>query len=362
MAEKITVQDLMECGVHFGHQVKRWNPKMKDFVYGVRNGIHIIDLTKTMTQLAEACNFLQKVVYDGGNVLFVGTKRQAQAIVKEEAEKTGMFYMAERWLGGTLTNHTTIRKSINKMRSIDKQSEGESAKMTKKEQSSLNRKSEKLHRNLDGISQMRKMPAAIVVVDTCNESIAIKEAQKLNIPIVAIVDTNADPEEVLYPVPGNDDAIRSIKILTKVIGDSISVAAELYRQKAAEEKAEKAKKRAEEFEKAKKEKAERKASAKKAPARRPAPKKEEAKVEVKPEPKKVAPKKAETVAEPKKEVKVEVKPEPKKVAPKKAETAAEPKKEVKVEVKPEPKKVAPKKAETAAEPKKEVKVEEKPAK
>jgi small subunit ribosomal protein S2 len=318
MAEKITVQDLMECGVHFGHQVKRWNPKMKDFVYGVRNGIHIIDLTKTMVQLADACNFLQKVVYDGGNVLFVGTKRQAQAIVKEEAEKTGMFYMAERWLGGTLTNHTTIRKSISKMRSIDKQTEDESAKMTKKEQSSLKRKAEKLHRNLDGISQMRKMPAAIVVVDTCNESIAIKEAQKLNIPIVAIVDTNADPEEVSYPVPGNDDAIRSIKILTKVIGDSVAVAADLYRQKAAEEKAEKAKKRAEEFEKSKKEKAERRAAVKKAPARRPAPKKVEVKAEAKVEVKKVAPKKVE--------VKTEAKAEVKKAAPKKTETVAEPKK------------------------------------
>ena len=160
--------------------------------------------------------------------------------------------MSERWLGGTLTNHTTIRKSINKMRSMDKQVENDSSKMTKKEISSLNRKSEKLHRNLDGISMMKKMPAALVIIDTSNEGIAIKEAQKLNIPIVAIVDTNADPEEVSYPVPGNDDAIRSIKILTKVIGDSISVAAELYRQKAAEEKAEKAKRRAEEMEKVKK--------------------------------------------------------------------------------------------------------------
>ena len=287
MSEKITVQDLMECGVHFGHQVKRWNPKMKDFVYGVRNGIHIIDLTKTMVQLADACNFLQKVVYEGGNVLFVGTKRQAQAIVKDEAEKTGMFYMSERWLGGTLTNNTTIRKSINKMRSIDKQVETDSDGMTKKEISSLNRKAEKLHRNLDGIAQMRKMPAALFVVDTHNESIAIKEAKKLNIPIVAIVDTNADPEEVDYPIPGNDDAIRAIKVLSKVVGDSVLVAAELYRQKAAEEKAEKAKKRAEEAEKAKKEKAAkraaRKPAAKKTTARKPAAKPAE-KVEAAPAP------------------------------------------------------------------------------
>jgi small subunit ribosomal protein S2 len=328
MAERITVQDLMECGVHFGHQVKRWNPKMKDYVFGVRNGIHIIDLTKTMKQLADACNFLQKVVYDGGNVLFVGTKRQAQAIVKEEAEKTGMFYMAERWLGGTLTNHTTIRKSINKMRSIDKQVEDESARMTKKELSSLNRKSDKLHRNLDGISQMRKMPAAIVVIDTCNEGIAIKEAQKLNIPIVAIVDTNANPEDVAYPIPGNDDAIRAIKILAKVVGDSISVAADLYRQKAAEEKAEKAKRRAEEQEKAKKERAERrnkKAAPRKAAPRKDAPKKTEAKVEapVKVEVKTEAPaKKAPAKKAPAKKAPAKKAPA-KKAAPKKAEDKKE---------------------------------------
>ena len=347
MAEKITVQDLMECGVHFGHQVKRWNPKMKDFVYGVRNGIHIIDLTKTMVQLADACNFLQKVVYDGGNVLFVGTKRQAQAIVREEAEKTGMFYMSERWLGGTLTNHATISKSINKMRAIDRQIENDSKKMTKKELSSLARKSDKLHRNLDGISQMRKMPAAIVIVDTCNEGIAIKEAQKLHIPIVAIVDTNADPEEVSYPVPGNDDAIRSIKILTKVIGDSVSVAAELYRQKAAEEKAEKAKKRAEEQEKQKKERAERRA--KKAAPIKAAPIKAAPKAEVKPEIK------IETKAEAKKE---EPKKEVKKTTPKKAEPKAEPKaKEEPKKVAPKkvtPKKAAPKKAAPKAEKKSEV--------
>ncbi|MCF7791582.1 MAG: 30S ribosomal protein S2 [Victivallales bacterium] len=288
MAEKITVQDLMECGVHFGHQVKRWNPKMKDFVYGVRNGIHIIDLTKTMVQLSDACNFLQKTVYEGGNILFVGTKRQAQAIVQEEAEKTGMFHMAERWLGGTLTNHATIRKSINKMRTIDKQIENQGDTLPKKELASLNRNSVKLHKNLDGIAQMKKMPAAIVVVDTCNEHIAVKEAQKLNIPIVAIIDTNTDPEEVSYPIPGNDDAIRSIKILLKVIGDSVQVAAELYRQKAEEEKAEKAKKRAEEKERAKKEKeakkAKRQVEKKDAAKPKPAAKKSVQKTETKDKP------------------------------------------------------------------------------
>ena len=190
MSGKVTIQDLMECGVHFGHQVKRWNPKMKGYVYGVRNGISIIDLTKTMHQLSDACNFLQGLVYKGGNILFVGTKRQAQEIVKHAAEKTGMYYISERWLGGTLTNNATIRKSISRMRSIDRIIEKGSSSMTKKELASLSRKGEKLHRNLDGISEMRKLPAALVIVDTCNESIAVKEAIKLKIPIVAVIDTN----------------------------------------------------------------------------------------------------------------------------------------------------------------------------
>jgi len=253
MSQKITIQDLMESGVHFGHQVKRWNPKMKNYVYGTRNGISIIDLTKTMRNLAEACNFLQTTVYNGGNILFVGTKRQAQEIVKQAAESSGMYYVSERWLGGTLTNNSTIRKSINRMYTIDKKMEDEGSKMTKKELASLNRKSNKLHRNLDGISSMKRLPAAIVIVDICNEEIAMKEARKLNIPIIAIVDTNGNPDNAEYPIPGNDDAIRSIRIMTSVLSDSITVAAELYRAKAAEEKAERAKKKAaEDAEKAKK--------------------------------------------------------------------------------------------------------------
>ncbi len=307
MSGKVTIQDLMECGVHFGHQVKRWNPKMKEYVYGVRNGIYIIDLAQTMHQLADACNFLQGVVYKGGNVLFVGTKRQAQEIVKQAAEKSGMYYVSERWLGGTLTNNATIRKSVNRMRTIDKTIEKSSNSMTKKELASLNRKGEKLHRNLDGISEMKKLPAALVIVDTCHEGIAVKEAKKLRIPIVAIVDTNGNPEDVEYPIPGNDDAIRSIKVITNVIGDSISVAAELYRAKAAEEKAEKAKKRAEEVEKAKKLKEEKKAAKKRpAPKRKPAPKKAEPKAEkteAAPAEKKAPAKKVEPKAEVKEEAK-----------------------------------------------------------
>jgi len=246
MSQRITVQDLLEAGVHFGHQVKRWNPKMKEYVYGIRNGIYIIDITKTMKQLADACNFLQTVVYNGGDIIFVGTKRQAREIIKEAAANCGMYYISDRWLGGILTNNSTIRKSINKMRTIDKEIEENSSKMSKKELSSLSRKSEKIHRNLDGISEMKKLPAAIVVVDVCNEDIAVKEAKKLNIPVVGIVDTNGNPESVDYPVAGNDDAIRSIRLLVSIISDSVKVAAELYQKKTAEEKAEKAKKKAEE--------------------------------------------------------------------------------------------------------------------
>lgn len=246
MSQKITVQDLLEAGVHFGHQVKRWNPKMKEYVYGVRNGIYIIDITKTMQQLADACNYLQTVVHNGGDIIFVGTKRQAQEIIKEAAANCGMYYVSDRWLGGILTNNSTIRKSISKMRAIDKEIEEGCSKMKKKELSSLARKSEKIHRNLDGISEMKNLPAAIVVVDVCNEDIAVKEARKLNIPVVGIVDTNGNPETVDYPIAGNDDAIRSIRLLVSIISDSVKIAAELYQKKSAEEKAEKAKKKAEE--------------------------------------------------------------------------------------------------------------------
>ncbi len=285
MSQKITILDLLEAGVHFGHQVKRWNPKMKDNVYGVKNGISIIDLTKTMVQLSEACNFLQSTVYNGGEILFVGTKRQAQEIVKQAAENAGMHFVTERWLGGLLTNSQTIRKSINKMRSIDREIENAEGKLSKKEISTLSKKTEKLHKNLDGISKMKRLPAALVVIDICNEDIAIKEAKKLNIPIVGIVDTNGNPELANYPIAGNDDAIRSIKILTTVISDSIGVAAELYKQKSAEEKAEKAKKRADEEEeraKNRKEKDVKKAPVKrKAPAKKAAPKKIDEASEVK---------------------------------------------------------------------------------
>jgi small subunit ribosomal protein S2 len=221
----VTVTELLEAGVHFGHQTKRWNPKMKKFIFAGRNGIHIIDLNKTLTQIQIACGFLQEVVLGGGTVLFVGTKKQAQQEMKDAAAKTGMPYVTDRWLGGTLTNLRTIRKSVSRLKSIDKTLDSpEGAAMPKKEQSNLRRDGAKLHRNLDGIVNMERQPSAMFVVDILREQIAIHEAQRLGIPIVALVDTNCDPDQVTYPIAGNDDAIRAIKIITNVVADTIAEA------------------------------------------------------------------------------------------------------------------------------------------
>ena len=221
---KVTINDLLEAGCHFGHQTRRWNPRMKKFVYGAKNGITIIDLTKTMRQIADACNFLQKVVIDGGDVLFVGTKRQIRDLVKELAAETNMYCVSERWLGGTLTNNVTIRKSIAKMAEIDATLNSESvASMKKKEVASLTRHAQKLHRDLDGIAAMKKLPAALVVIDVCNEINAVREANKLNIPIVAIVDTNGDPSTIDYPVAANDDAVKSVSIITGLFREAIKI-------------------------------------------------------------------------------------------------------------------------------------------
>ncbi len=234
---KITIDDLLEAGCHFGHQTKRWNPKMKPYVYGARNGISIIDLTKTMHQLAASCNFLQRVVISGGDILFVGTKRQARDITKALAERTGMSHVSERWLGGTLTNNVTIRKSIAKMGEIDALLGSDKANgMKKKELSIMSRNAERLHRDLDGIASMKKLPAALVVIDVCNELNAVREANKLNIPIVAIVDTNGDPTLIDYPVAANDDAVKSIELITNLFADSILVAKEVYQKKVVEER------------------------------------------------------------------------------------------------------------------------------
>ena len=263
---------------------------MKHYVYGAKSGISIIDLTKTMHQIADACNFLQSVVAKGGDVLFVGTKRQAREITAALAERTGMYHVSERWLGGTLTNNVTIRKSINKMYEIDKILNDEtSSGMKKKELAVLSRNAVKLHRDLDGIASMKKLPAVVVVIDTDHELNAVKEANKLNIPIVAIVDTNGDPSMVQYPVAANDDAVKSIQIITDLFADAILIAKEIYQKRVVEEREAKeaaAQKAAEE----KAEKAEEAPKAKKAPAKKPAAKKAPAK--------KAAPKKAEAAEAP----------------------------------------------------------------
>lgn len=246
---KISINDLLEAGCHFGHQTRRWNPKMKEYVYGAKNGISIIDLTKTMHQIAAACNFLQRVVANGGDILFVGTKRQVRDLVKELADETGMYHVSERWLGGTLTNNVTIRKSIAKMADIDKTLGSDSAKgMKKKEIASLARHAEKLHRDLDGIANMKRLPSALVVIDVCNELNAVREANKLNIPIVAVVDTNGDPSLVDYPVAANDDAVKSVQIITSLFSEAVKIAREIHLKKVSEERdaAEAAKKLAQE--------------------------------------------------------------------------------------------------------------------
>ena len=276
---KVSINTLLEAGCHFGHQTRRWNPKMKEFVYGAKNGITIIDLTKTMYQIAAACNFLQRTVVDGGEILFVGTKRQLRDLIKETAEDTGMYSVSERWLGGTLTNNVTIRKSVAKMAEIDAALASDSiSSMKKKEVAGMARRVEKLHRDLDGIASMKKLPAALVVVDVCNELNAVREANKLNIPIVAIVDTNGDPSMVDYPVAANDDAVKSVEVILGLFKEAIKVATEIHHKRVAEERdaAEAAKRVAEEnaAEEAEKKPA-RKPAAKK-PARKPAAKKAEA--------------------------------------------------------------------------------------
>lgn len=234
----ISVKDLLEAGCHFGHQTKRWNPKMKDYVYGAKNGISIIDLTKTIRQIGDACNFLQREVMKGSRILFVGTKRQAQQVVRNAAEETEMFFMSERWMGGTLTNIETIRKSVKKMREIDDiVNNEESSNLKKKEIVRLERQGVKLHRNLDGIADMKRLPDVVVVVDVCHDATAVKEAQKLNIPIIAIVDTNGNPENIAYPVAANDDAVKSIKIIMDTFVAAINDALGLYKVKVAEDKA-----------------------------------------------------------------------------------------------------------------------------
>ena len=230
----IGVKELLESGVHFGHQTRRWNPKMKPFIFDARNGIHIIDLSKTLTQLEAACNFLSETVRKGGKVIFVGTKKQAQQCVKEMARDCGQFYVTERWLGGTLTNYNTIKRSIARLKEIEKMdADGTLAHYVKQEQAVIRREEARLNKYFDGIRGMDKHPAAMFVVDIKREHNAVAEARKLKIPIVALVDTNADPDLVDYPVAANDDAIRSIRTIIATVGQVIMQAQAEFESKRA---------------------------------------------------------------------------------------------------------------------------------
>ena len=216
------MKNLLESGVHFGHQTKRWDPRMKKFIFAERNGIHIIDLQKTITSIKEAYEMVRGIVHNGQSVLFVGTKKQAQAAVQREAERCGMFFVNNRWLGGMLTNFATIKKSILRLKKIEKMEvDGTFESLTKKEVAKLNREKAKLEKNLGGIKEMKDLPGAIFVIDTRKEAIAVAEAKRMGIPVIAIVDTNCDPTDIDYPIPGNDDAIRAITLFTQIIANAV---------------------------------------------------------------------------------------------------------------------------------------------
>ncbi len=227
----VTMKQLLEAGVHFGHQTRRWNPKMKPYIFGARNGIYIIDLQKTVRLFKVAYEFVVDTVANGGNVLFVGTKKQAQESIYEEATRCGMPYVNHRWLGGMLTNFHTIRKSIDKLKRIEAMFEdGTIERLPKKEVLKLEKKRQKLERNLGGIKDMEDLPSAVYIVDSKYEQIAVKEANKLGIPVVAIVDTNCDPDGIDYIIPGNDDAIRAIRLLTSLIANAVLKGKEIYQE------------------------------------------------------------------------------------------------------------------------------------
>ena len=221
MAVSITMKELLEAGVHFGHQTKRWNPKMKKYIFGKRNGIYIIDLQKTLKLFKEASAFISDLASQGKRILFVGTKRQAQDAILEEANRCGMFYVNNRWLGGTLTNFSTVRRSIERLKELEAMLADTDKELSKKERASLDHEREKLQKNLIGIREMDALPDSLFVIDPKKEYIAVKEAKKLGIPVVAIVDTNCDPEDIDYVIPGNDDAIRAIRLFTQKIADAV---------------------------------------------------------------------------------------------------------------------------------------------
>jgi small subunit ribosomal protein S2 len=233
----ITIKDLLEAGVHFGHQTNRWNPKMKRYIFGERNGIFIIDLQQTVARFDSAYDFVRQTVAQGESVLFVGTKRQSSDIVEDEAKRCQMFYVTSRWLGGMLTNFNTIRKSIDKLRKIETAStDGTYDRLPKKEVSGLEKERLRLEGSLGGIKGMNGLPGCIYIADTRGERIAIMEAQRLGIPIVAIVDTNCDPDGIEYLIPGNDDAIRSVRLVTSKIADAVIEGLHLRAQRAEDEK------------------------------------------------------------------------------------------------------------------------------
>lgn len=218
----VEVAELLAAGCHFGHLTRRWNPKMRPYIFMERNGIHIIDLVKSKALLEEACNALSNIVAEGKRVLFVGTKKQAKDVMKEEALRSGQFYVTERWLGGSLTNFTTIRKSVKRLTNIEKmESDGTFDKLTKKEGLFLSREKEKLQKVLSGVVEMTRLPGALYVVDVKKEAISVSEARRLGIPVFAIVDTNCDPESIDYVIPANDDAIKSVQLITKAVANAI---------------------------------------------------------------------------------------------------------------------------------------------
>jgi small subunit ribosomal protein S2 len=261
------IKELLEAGVHFGHQTRRWNPKMKEFIFGSRNGIHIIDLNKTHDQLKEARDFLSNLVRKGGKVLFVGTKKQAQAAIKETATATGQMHITERWLGGTLTNLKTIKRSLGRLDEIEKmEKDGSLSGYVKQEQSMIRREANRIKKNLDGVRGMEKHPDAMFIVDIKREHIAVAEGRRLKIPIVALVDTNSDPTQTQHPIPGNDDAIRSIRCILNDIAQAITPARAEFEAEKAKKAAEEAKAKAEEEAKKAAEQAEAKKKAEEAAA------------------------------------------------------------------------------------------------
>ena len=218
----VTMKNLLESGVHFGHQVKRWDPRMKKYIFAERNGIHIIDLQKTIAAIKDGYDEVRRVTASGKSILFVGTKKQAQQAVQKEAERCGMFYVNNRWLGGMLTNFSTIKKSLQRLKKIEKMEiDGTFDNLTKKEVAALQKEKAKLEKNLGGIKEMKELPGALFVIDTHKEQIAVAEARRMGIPIIAVVDTNCNPEGIDFPIPGNDDAIRAISLFTSIIANAV---------------------------------------------------------------------------------------------------------------------------------------------